>query len=568
MPTRSPRAADGRRDQLARARAFAGRCSTARRSTPAKTRWPTPTAWRRSCERIGAAPAMQAAAYLVYAGDYLTQARGGRRQGLRRLAREPGDAHAQAGAIQRAAREAQVARTSSRRSRPSACARCCSRSRATCASCCCGWRRACRRCATSPRRASACPAPLARESMQVFAPLANRLGIWQIKWELEDLSFRFLQPDDYRAVARLLDETRVERERQVEAARRRARRGAARRRACSAEVQGRPKHLYSIWKKMQGKGLDFAHVFDVRALRVIVDTLPDCYAALSRVHELYRAVPGEFDDYIARPEAQRLPVAAHRGAGRRRPAGRDPDPHARDARARRARRRRALGLQGGRRARLCRRQRGRRLRGAGGRGAQGRAAPAARLGARLRRAGRERRAPPARRGFDDRIYVFTPQAAVVELPAGATAIDFAYSLHTDLGHRCRGARVDGAMLPLNTPLQNGQTVEIVAAKEGGPSLDWLNAELGYLRSPRSRAKVRAWFNALAHAGARSRAAARRSRSCCSAKARPRSSSTTWPRSSAFATPTRCSRSSARTSSRCATSRPCCARPSRRRRPTS
>jgi GTP pyrophosphokinase len=334
--------------------------------------------------------------------------------------------------------------------------------------------------------------------MQVFAPLANRLGIWQIKWEIEDLAFRFLQPEAYRAIAQLLVESRVERERQVEAARGRLAEALASQ-GLRAEVQGRPKHLYSIWKKMQGKGLDLAHVFDLRALRVIVDTLPDCYAALSRVHELYRAVPGEYDDYIARPkpngyqslhtvvqgddgrpveiqirtramhEHAELGVAAHwayKEAGVRGYAGVSAGggAQAQVAEARKAVLRQLLAWE----------------RDFAGQGASDVAAGAG--------------------GFDDRIYVFTPQAAVVELPAGATAVDFAYLLHTDLGHRCRGARVDGAMLPLNTPLANGQTVEIVAAKEGGPSMDWLNAELGYLRSQRSRAKVRAWFNALALQG--------------------------------------------------------------------
>jgi GTP pyrophosphokinase len=236
--------------------------------------------------------------------------------------------------------------------------------------------------------------------------------------------------------------------------------------ACAAEVQGRPKHLYSIWKKMQGKGWIRAHLRPAR-LRVIVDDIPACYAALARVHDLYVPVPGEFDDYIAKPKPngyQSLHTVVRATTARRwrcRSARGD-------ARACRARRGRALGLQGSRRARLCRRQRLGRLRGARRRGAQGRAAPVAGLGARLR----ERDADQARAEggvFDDRIYVFTPQATVIELPAGATPVDFAYSLHTDLGHRCRGARVDGAMVPLNTPLMNGQTVEVIAAKEGGPS---------------------------------------------------------------------------------------------------
>ena len=335
-----------------------------------------------------------------------------------------------------------------------------------------------------------CPQPLAQESLQVFAPLANRLGIWQVKWELEDLAFRFLQPEDYRAIARLQGETRVARERQVEAFRRRLAE-ALQRQGIRAEVQGRPKHLYSIWKKMQGKGLAFDNVYDVRALRVIVETLPDCYAALSCVHELLAAVGGEFDDYIARPKAngyQSLHTVVQ---------GTDGRPIEVQIRTRAMHEHAEHGVA----AHWAYKEAG--ARGYAGVSAGGSfdlQVAEARKAVLRQLLAWERDTVAAEQGdahFDDRIYVFTPQAAVVELPAGATPIDFAYLLHTDLGHRCRGARVDGAMHALNKPLQSGQTVELVAAKEGGPSLDWLNAEQGYLKSPRSRAKVRAWFNALA-----------------------------------------------------------------------
>ena len=361
-----------------------------------------------------------------------------------------------------------------------------------------------------------CPADLAAESMQVFAPLANRLGIWQIKWELEDLSFRFLEPQNYKAVAQLLDEKRTEREQGVNAFRQRLEE-ALHSHGLRAEVQGRPKHLYSIWKKMRGKALDFSQVLDVRALRVIVGSDADCYAVLGRVHELFRTVPGELDDYIARPkpngyqslhtvvldaqgravevqirtramhEHAEHGVAAHwayKEAGVKGYAGvaASGDFDAQVAEARKAVLRQLLAWErdfverGGQEA-VGSAGDGRGVGGGAGGGLDATAGGTA--------------------AFDDRIYVFTPQATVVELPAGATAIDFAYVVHTDLGHRCRGARVDGAMVPLNTALQSGQTVEIMAAKEGGPSMDWLNAELGYLQSQRSRAKVRAWFNALA-----------------------------------------------------------------------
>ncbi len=341
-----------------------------------------------------------------------------------------------------------------------------------------------------------CPRTLARESLQIFAPLANRLGIWQIKWELEDLSFRFLMPDTYRSIAKSLDEKRLERERHIEQVRQQLA-DALRDAGIAAQVQGRPKHLYSIWKKMQGKALSIDKVFDLRALRIIVADVHACYAALSCVHELWQPLPDEFSDYIARPkpngyqslhtvvvdaqgrsieiqirtqamhEHAESGVAAHwayKEAGTKGYAGVQAagDFESRVAEARKTVLRQLLAWE-------------RDLAdGAQGEGSAG-----------------------TRGLFDDRIYVFTPGGDIIDLPTGATAVDLAYTLHTNLGHRCRGARVDGAMVPLQTPLQSGQTVDIVSAREGGPSMDWLNPELGYLQSPRARAKVRAWFNALA-----------------------------------------------------------------------
>ena len=272
----------------------------------------------------------------------------------------------------------------------------------------------------------------------------------------------------------------------------------------TAEVQGRPKHLYSIWKKMQGKGLPLGRVFDLRALRVIVADVPACYAALSRVHECHRAVPGEYDDYIARPKANGYQslhtVVLFDEPGAPADAGRPVEVQIRTAAMHEH-------AEHGVAAHWAYKEAG--AKGYSGvlaagefeeRVAEARKAVLRQLLAWERDfAGQDGQGAGEGAGpsFDDRIYVFTPQATVIELGAGATPVDFAYVLHTDLGHRCRGARVDGAMVPLNTPLANGQTVEVVAAKEGGPSLDWLNAELGYIRSPRSKAKVRAWFNAQA-----------------------------------------------------------------------
>ena len=336
-----------------------------------------------------------------------------------------------------------------------------------------------------------CPAALARESLDVFAPLANRLGIWQIKWELEDLAFRFLQPGEYHRVAALIDGKRLQREAAVEQARLQLA-GELAAVGLHCELQGRPKHLYSVWKKMQGKGIEVARIFDLRALRIIVDDIPTCYAALARVHDLYAPLPGEFDDYIAKPKAngyQSLHTVVR---------GHDGVPLEVQIRTRAMHEHAEHGVA----AHWAYKEAG--ARGYAGVSAVGgfeeRVAEARRAVLRQLLAWERevsQRDPAQAEGgmFDDRIYVFTPQAAVIELPAGATPVDFAYNLHTSVGHRCRGARVDGALVPLHTPLHNGQTVEIIAAKDGGPSRDWLNAEPGVLKSPRARAKVRAWFNA-------------------------------------------------------------------------
>lgn len=324
---------------------------------------------------------------------------------------------------------------------------------------------------------------VASESLHVFAPLANRLGIWQIKWEMEDLAFRFLEPHTYKQVAQLLDEKRAEREEHVEQVRLQLQ-SDLQQMGVPASVQGRPKHIYSIVRKMRGKSLDFDHVFDIRALRVVVPEKDDCYTVLAHVHEKFSPLPEEFDDYIAKPKPngyQSLHTVVRDQQGRafeiqiRTQAMHDHAEH-------------------GVAAHWAYKE-------AGAKGYAGVSASSeydAKIAVLRQLLAWERDLSGAAHGlFDDRIYVLTPDAAIVELPQGATPLDFAYSVHTDLGHRCRGARVDGNMVTLNTALQNGQTVEITAAKEGGPSRDWLNGELGYLVSHRAKSKVRAWFNAQA-----------------------------------------------------------------------
>jgi GTP pyrophosphokinase len=337
------------------------------------------------------------------------------------------------------------------------------------------------------------PAGLASESLQVFAPLANRLGIWEVKWEMEDLSFRFLEPDTYKQVAKLLDEKRTERETSVDRLRQTVAKALAAQ-GLKATVQGRPKHIYSIVKKMRGKSLGFDQLYDIRALRIVVPTVPDCYAALAWVHSQFTPVANEFDDYIARPKAngyQSLHTVV-REIGLHASSLRGAQPIEVQIRTQAMHDHAEHGVA----AHWAYKE-------AGAKGYGGSVTAAGEYDAKiavLRQLlawERDLSGQQDAAVFDDRIYVLTPDAAVVELPQGATPVDFAYSVHTSLGHRCRGARVDGAMVPLNTPLKNGQTVEVSSAKEGGPSRDWLNPELGFLASHRARSKVRAWFNVLA-----------------------------------------------------------------------
>ena len=331
----------------------------------------------------------------------------------------------------------------------------------------------------------AAPPGVAREALQVFAPLANRLGIWEIKWEMEDLAFRFLEPDVYRQVARLLDEKRSERELHVEQLRLQLE-SDLKAQGMSVTVQGRPKHIFSIVKKMRGKSLAFDQVHDIRALRIVVADIADCYAALSWVHSQFTPIAEEFDDYIAKPKAngyQSLHTVVRDATGLpieiqiRTQAMHDHAEH-------------------GVAAHWAYKEAG--VKGYAGVSATSSYDAKIAVLRQLLAWERDLSGTSAQDvGLDDRIYVLTPEAAIVELPQGATAVDFAYSVHTDLGHRCRGARIDGVMVPLNTPLKNGQTVEVTVAKEGGPSRDWLMAEQGYLVSHRARSKVRAWFNAQA-----------------------------------------------------------------------
>jgi GTP pyrophosphokinase len=328
-----------------------------------------------------------------------------------------------------------------------------------------------------------CPASFARETLDLYAPLANRLGIWQVKWEIEDLAFRFLEPERYKQIAHLLEEKRVEREAFI-ASTLETLHTTLTKAGIEAEVSGRPKHIYSIWNKMRLKGVDFSHLYDLRALRIIVSDVRACYAALALVHELWSPLSEEFDDYISRPKPngyRSLHTVVSDLQGR---------PFEVQIRTREMHQFAEYGMAAHWR-----------YKEAGAKGGQVAASSdydrqLAWMRQLLAWNSEVELRETSPRCADDRIYVLTPQARVIELPVGATPIDFAYHLHTDLGHRCRGARVDGHIVPLQTRLATGQTVEIITAKTGGPSRDWLNVQLGFLISQRARIKVRAWFNAI------------------------------------------------------------------------
>ena len=319
---------------------------------------------------------------------------------------------------------------------------------------------------------------IARETRDIYAPLANRLGIWQVKWELEDLALRYLSPDDYKEIAGLLEGRRREREAFIDEAMRCLQEEFARH-GIEGTISGRPKHIYSIWRKMQRKGVDFDRILDVRAVRVLVDSIADCYAVLGIVHGLWPHIPGEFDDYIATPKTN-MYRSLHTAV-----IGPDQRPLEVQIRTYEMHDHAERGV-----------------------AAHWRYKEDGRHDSELeRRVEWMRHWLELKEGADDpafierfksefqpeRVYVLTPQGRVVELPRGATPLDFAYAVHTDIGHRCRGAKVDGRIVQLTQALRSGQTVEILTAKEGGPSRDWLSPHQGYLKTAKALNRVRAWF---------------------------------------------------------------------------
>ncbi|MEJ2604801.1 MAG: bifunctional (p)ppGpp synthetase/guanosine-3',5'-bis(diphosphate) 3'-pyrophosphohydrolase, partial [Gammaproteobacteria bacterium] len=312
----------------------------------------------------------------------------------------------------------------------------------------------------------------------IYAPLANRLGIWQLKWELEDLSFRMLEPETYRRIARQLNQRRAEREAVIQSVRARLQSelDAA---GIVAEISGRPKHIYSIWRKMQRKDTELDKIFDVLALRIFVNDVRDCYAALGVVHNLWPYLPQEFDDYIANPK-KNLYQSLHTAV-----MGPGGQPVEVQIRTHEMHRHAELGV-----AAHWRYKEG------------GGSAGAFEQKVRWLRQLLDPGEPDAGEDFmervreeilEDRVYAFSPRGDVIDLPAGATPLDFAYQVHTQVGHRCRGARVNGRIVPLGYRIRNGDQVEIITASKPAPSRDWLVPRLGFLASARNRAKVRAWF---------------------------------------------------------------------------
>jgi GTP pyrophosphokinase len=325
---------------------------------------------------------------------------------------------------------------------------------------------------------------LAREAMLIHAPLANRLGVWQLKWELEDLAFRYDQPEDYRRVAKLVDERRSDREKFILSfieKLEKAVSGAG----IKGEVKGRPKHIYSIWKKMQRKGLDFDELFDVRAVRVLVDDIPACYSVLGLAHSLWQPIPGEFDDYITMPKGNNYQSLHTAVIG---PEGKVVEVQIRT-------------YQMNEHAELGVASHWRYKEGGPNDPAFDNKIAVMRQ---LLESGEDKLDDESLLesfktvASEDRVYVLTPGGKVLDLALGSTVLDFAYQVHTEVGHRCQGAKVNGRIVPLTQHLQTGNRVEILTGKLAKPSRDWLNPRLGFIRGARARSKVRQWFRRESH----------------------------------------------------------------------
>ncbi|MDP2787801.1 MAG: bifunctional (p)ppGpp synthetase/guanosine-3',5'-bis(diphosphate) 3'-pyrophosphohydrolase [Pseudomonadota bacterium] len=328
---------------------------------------------------------------------------------------------------------------------------------------------------------------VASEVREIYAPLANRLGVWQLKWELEDLSCRYLEPDTYRQIAKLLDERRLDREGYIEQVLKHLSETLIAAGIHGASVSGRPKHIASILAKMGQKRLSFDEVYDVRAVRVLVPEVKDCFHVLGLVHSLWQPIPGQFDDYISRPKGNGYKSLHTAVVG--------PEGKALEVQIR------TFDMHQEAEMGVAAHWRYKEGGGSGtGSGVQDKIAWLRQLLAWKQELADSHELAQHFRNelFQDEVFVLTPQGKVVALASGATPLDFAYAVHTELGHRCRGAKVDGALVPLDRPLATGQRVEILTVKQGGPSRDWLNPHLGVLKTHRARSKVRQWFKLQDH----------------------------------------------------------------------
>lgn len=320
---------------------------------------------------------------------------------------------------------------------------------------------------------------IAKETMEILAPLANRLGIWQIKWELEDLSFRYMKPEAYKQIANSLKERRINREVYIDSFVEELQ-SALHKEGIDAKVKGRVKHIYGIWKKMRRKNQDFHEIYDVRAVRVLVKTIPDCYAALGTVHTLWQYLPGEFDDYIATPKENNY-RSIHTAV-----IGPDGLTVEIQIRTRDMHHESEYGVAAHWRYKE------------NAKADEGFDSKIAWLRQLLDWKDEVAEASEfvdqfKSEVFADRVYVFTPLGSVIDLPRGATPLDFAYQIHTEVGNRCRGAKVNGHIVPLTYKLKTGDKVEALTVKKGGPSRDWLNPHLGYIRTSKARSHIQHWF---------------------------------------------------------------------------
>ncbi len=321
---------------------------------------------------------------------------------------------------------------------------------------------------------------VAREVAEIYAPLAHRLGIGHIKWELEDLAFRYLEPDDYKSIARLLDERRMDRQQFIDKVI-----GILKHELVEsnieAHISGRAKHIYSIWRKMRRKDIGFSQVYDIRAVRILVPTVRDCYSVLGIVHSLWRNIPNEFDDYIASPKENGYRSLHTAVIG--------PDRKVLEVQIR------THAMHEEAEYGVCAHWRYK------GSDQEGNTDSYEQKIAWLRQVlewheelGGHSLADDLSGGVEqDRIYVFTPDGHIIDFPQGSTPLDFAYRVHTEIGHRCRGAKINGRIVPLNTALKTADEVEILTGKHEAPSRDWLSSALGYLKTSRARAKVQQWF---------------------------------------------------------------------------